>query len=424
MRREGKIMGSSTRVGRSALGRLGSLATVVAAGAVIVMAASPAIASAATGVTGYTIVQGASTAITPGETVSGSATCPSGKVVVSGGISAHSPLTFVSASWPSSSNAWTVIATDTGIETSAEHFTAYAVCVDQSSVPGIHIAESGPPFNVGDVGQAYAFCAAGEVPVGGGEHTSDGATLMTISQPALGPPYWFASVLYTGSPASFNTYAVCIPSTDVSSYTIGSASYGGYGTFLGLLGSPPGAALTAVPPAVTNTAGAPYCGSGQLAVGGGAFSHDWQNGGRISSIYPDSSGKYWLATATDVAPPEYYNEYFLPGDICITGSMVEPTSLTAAPQLVEFLPFAGIGSQVVQATLTSGGSPVSGVTISFSVGSTPLCTATTGLNGVARCFISPSGQARVNQANSYTATFAGNGDYLASHATTPEVVLF
>jgi hypothetical protein len=100
------------------------------------------------------------------------------------------------------------------------------------------------------------------------------------------------------------------------------------------------------------------------------------------------------------------------------------TSLTAAPQLVEFRPFAGIGSQVVQATLTSGGTPVSGATISFSVGSTPLCTATTGLNGVARCTISPSGQARVNQANSYTATFAGNGGYLASSATTPEVVLF
>jgi hypothetical protein len=418
-------MGSSTHIRRSTLGRLGRLATVVAAGAVVALVVSPAIASAATGVTGYTIVQGTSTPITPGETVTASATCPSGKVVVSGGISAHSPLTFVNASWPSSSNAWTVIATDTGNETYTEHFTPYAVCVDQSSVPGIHIAESGPPFNADGVGQAYAFCNAGEVSVGGGEYTSDAATLLTISQPATAPPAgWFASVRYTDSTASFNTFAVCIPSTDVSSYTIGSASYGAYGTFLGLLGSPPGAALTAVPPAVTNTAGAPYCGSGQLAVGGGAFSHDWENGGRISSIYPDSSGKYWLATATEVAPPEYYNEYFLPGDICITGSMVEPTSLTAAPQLVEFLPFAGIGSQVVQATLTSGGNPVSGATISFSVGSTPLCTATTGLNGVARCIISPSGQAKVNQANSYTATFAGNSDYLASHATTPEVVLF
>jgi hypothetical protein len=142
-----------------------------------------------------------------------------------------------------------------------------------------------------------------------------------------------------------------------------------------------------------------------------------------------SSGYTATATGTDYWVATYNGDS---NNASVTsGVAAEPvtikaaaTSLTAAPQLVEFLPFAGIGSQVVQAKLTSGGDPVSGVTISFSVGSTPLCTAKTGLNGVARCFISPSGQAKVNQANSYTAAFAGNGDYLASHATTPEVVLF
>jgi hypothetical protein len=149
----------------------------------------------------------------------------------------------------------------------------------------------------------------------------------------------------------------------------------------------------------------------------------------LNSGTATSTGYTAAATGTDYWVATYNGDSN--NQSVTSGTTLEPvtitrasTSLTAAPQLVEFLPFAGIGSQVVQATLTSGGSPVSGTTISFSVGSTPLCTATTGLNGVARCFISPSGQARVNQANSYTATFAGNGDYLASHATTPEVVLF
>jgi hypothetical protein len=412
--------------------------------AVIATVSSPGVASAATGVTGYTIAQGPSTAITPGESVSAVATCASGKVVLSGGMSAHSPLTFVSASYPSGASSWAVVATDTGNEAYTEHFTPYAVCVDASSVPGIHQVESpaepagllGPSYNPPNVGAADAFCntVPNEVVVGGGVSSDDPNTLLTISQPTSGSPAgWQAFVLRTGSAPGtsyFNVFAVCIPSADVSSYTAGSDASGAYGTFLGLLDQPPGnlpppgAALTAVPPAVTNTAGAPYCGDGQLAVGGGAFNHDWETGGRISSVYPDSSGKYWLATSTEVDPPSGYNEYFLPSDICITGSVVEPTTLTAAPQLVLFKPFRGVGLRVVSATLTSGGNPVSGETISFSVGTTSLCSATTGANGTARCTVSATDEFLVLWSNHYTATFGGDSGYLASTVTTPAVTFF
>jgi hypothetical protein len=98
------------------------------------------------------------------------------------------------------------------------------------------------------------------------------------------------------------------------------------------------------------------------------------------------------------------------------------TSLKAWPQLVLLEPFVGVGNQVVQATLTSGGSPLAGQKISFSDGSTPLCTAVTKSNGVARCTISSIDQALLNRTNQYTATLAGTTDYTGASSTAPAVV--
>jgi hypothetical protein len=100
------------------------------------------------------------------------------------------------------------------------------------------------------------------------------------------------------------------------------------------------------------------------------------------------------------------------------------TSLVASPQLILFEPFVGVGSQVVQATLTTGGTPLAGQTISFSDGSTPLCSAVTKANGVARCTISPFDQLLLNTNNHYTATFAGTIDYIGSSSTVAAVTLF
>jgi hypothetical protein len=101
-----------------------------------------------------------------------------------------------------------------------------------------------------------------------------------------------------------------------------------------------------------------------------------------------------------------------------------PSSLKAAPQLVLFEPFVGIGNQVVQATLTSGGSPLVGQTVYFSDGSTQLCHATTNAKGVARCAISSFDQALVNRNNQYTATFTATTNYSGSSSTVPAITFF
>jgi len=370
-------------------------------------------------VTGYQIVQGASTAITPGTSAAASVSCSAGQVVLDGGVSAHSPLTFIVSSYPSASDAWSVTMTDTGNETYTEHFTPYAVCVDASSVPGIQIVSANQTVGGNSTELTGAYC--GTDVVGGGVATSSTSVFLTISQPE--PGYWLADVHNTGgSTASFTVYSVCIPSADVSVYQTGSASYGAYGTFVGLIGSPPGAQAAAVPPAVFDTAGSPYCPSGTVAVAGGVFSHD-QTNAYISSVYPNSSGRYWLVTETDVSPPQYYNEFFLPNDVCVSSS--QPTSLTAWPQYAVGQPGhpdSGVGFGVVAATLTSNGSPVSGEQVSFSVGTHSLCTAVTNSSGVASCHLGFGQELQVIFANHYSASFAGDGSYQPSSANTQAVV--
>jgi hypothetical protein len=98
-----------------------------------------------------------------------------------------------------------------------------------------------------------------------------------------------------------------------------------------------------------------------------------------------------------------------------------PTSLKAVPQLVLFEPFVGIGNQVVQATLTSGGIPLAGQTVYFSDGPVQLCHANTNAKGVARCTISSLDQALLNRNNQYTATFTATTNYVGSTSTVPAI---
>jgi hypothetical protein len=101
-----------------------------------------------------------------------------------------------------------------------------------------------------------------------------------------------------------------------------------------------------------------------------------------------------------------------------------PTSLKAAPQLVLFEPFVGIGNQLVQATLTSAGVPVVGQTVYFSDGPLQLCHANTNAKGVARCAISSFDQVLVNRSNQYTATFTATAGYSGSTSTVPATTFF
>lgn len=406
--------------------RAGLLAAAVTA-AVLLANAS---AASAAGVSGYNVVQGSSTSITPGQTVTASVSCASGQDVLSGGVSAHSPMTFIQSSYPTSSNTWSVTMTDTGIETYTEHFTPYAVCVNASSVPGIHQAVNsgqvvGPDTYYGeDNAAADAYCNSGEVVVGGGVHSADNATFVTISHPTSDEQAWDVFVHLTNhadARSTFDVYSVCMPSADVSSYAIQTSNYGDYGTFLG---TDAGGTLTGVGPDVANTAGTPYCSPGTVAVAGGETNNDHQNE-FLSTVYPaPGDSHYWLVTQTDVNPPTGYDENFVPQDICVTQQVVA-TTLVAYPQVWFFQPFKSAGFGWVAATLTSGGNPLVGRTVDFTIGTLHICSAITNANGYARCAVpNRIEETMIVLGNHYSASFAGDGTYQASSATTPAFRLF
>jgi len=89
-----------------------------------------------------------------------------------------------------------------------------------------------------------------------------------------------------------------------------------------------------------------------------------------------------------------------------------PTTLEALPQLVLFPWPHGVGLGRVSATLESVGAPVVGRLVSFSIGGTTLCAATTGVNGAASCRPSFAGEVAVLLANRYTANFSGDDSYM------------
>ncbi len=124
---------------------------------------------------------------------------------------------------------------------------------------------------------------------------------------------------------------------------------------------------------------------------------------------------YWVATYNGNTNNNSVSSGLSSEPVTITKAL---TSLRAWPQLVELEPFVGVGSQTVQATLTSGGSPVSGQTVYFTEGSTALCQATTNGAGVARCYISWNNQSLLYRTNHYTATFDGTPGYTTSTSTT------
>jgi hypothetical protein len=324
-------MSLNRRVRVGARSRRGLALFAAAAGmalAVIPVIATPAVANVPTNrLTGYQIVYGATTTINAGQTVGAGVWCPRGKTVTSGGVISHSPMTFINSSFPLSTSAWHVTVTDTGNETFPEQFTPYAVCVNTSSVPGYHQVQSAP-LPVGpntyygpNIAAADAYCNSGEVAIGGGVRTDNASTFLTVSRPTTDTQAWEVYVHLTNPPQSgvayYQVFSVCIPSADVSSYTIANATYGQFGTFLDI--TQPGATATTVPPGVFNTAGSGFCADGQLAVAGGATNHD-QTNGFISSVSPATGGKYWVVTDTNINPPTTYSEWFLPNAVCVSAT--------------------------------------------------------------------------------------------------------
>ena len=102
------------------------------------------------------------------------------------------------------------------------------------------------------------------------------------------------------------------------------------------------------------------------------------------------------------------------------------TSLTAAPSVVKvkvvlLQPNAtAVLFPGVQATLkTASGAPLAGRTISFSIGTTPICTATTNAQGVGGCSSNILTSVQSLLALGYNVSFSGDDDYAASTARGP-----
>lgn len=127
-----------------------ALVVTMAATTLSIVAIAPASHAITPGITGYRVV-------TPGPVSFGalgpvaqtvSVSCPAGQSVVGGGVDSHSPQAYISSSYPSAADTWTIrekLTVDVGY---IESFTPYAVCVDTSSVPGINIAIQGTPITL------------------------------------------------------------------------------------------------------------------------------------------------------------------------------------------------------------------------------------------------------------------------------------
>lgn len=99
------------------------------------------------------------------------------------------------------------------------------------------------------------------------------------------------------------------------------------------------------------------------------------------------------------------------------------TSLKAAP-ILGTVP--ALSLVVVRATLTrtSNGKPIAGQTVTFSAGSTTLCSAKTNASGVAACTSPIKRLQALVSLRGYTARFDGTSKLLASTAAAPIIVLF
>jgi hypothetical protein len=110
--------------------------------------------------------------------------------------------------------------------------------------------------------------------------------------------------------------------------------------------------------------------------------------------------------------------------------VTQGTSVTKAPTQVVAAPVSLLGSLLAlkvtfSATVTSQttGKGVSGQTVSFADGKLVSCSATTNTSGAASCSVSAFAILALLLSPSYSASYAGGTDYVASSAT-GKVMLF
>jgi Bacterial Ig domain len=106
--------------------------------------------------------------------------------------------------------------------------------------------------------------------------------------------------------------------------------------------------------------------------------------------------------------------------ITVTAAPIIATSLVADPAVVSLTttPKLRLGTVTAHLVRTDTGAALAGRTITFAVGTQPLCTATTDATGQAGCTLSLAQTIQVLVAHGYDAAFAGDADFAPSSAHT------
>jgi hypothetical protein len=292
------------------------------------------------------------------------------------------------------SNSFTVTATDTdGQYTTVTH--TYNVVALPPTVTLTTPPTGTPTYTYGETVDASYSCTAGV-----------GSTISTCAGPVAS-----GSAINTTSVGS-NSFTVTATDADGQTTSV-TNSYN-------VVALPPTVTLTTPPSGTpTYTYGQVVDASYSCTAGAGSTistcAGPVANGSAINTTSVGSNSFTVTATDADGQTESVTHTYNV---------VATSTSLKAWPQLIEFEPFVGIGSRLVAATLTSGGSPVSGQTIYFTAGSTALCHATTNAAGYAICPISGANESLVTSINYYKASYSTTTDYTGSTATTPVVTLF
>jgi hypothetical protein len=296
--------------------------------------AAPAGAAPAPGITGYQVVTSAVVTAPSGSSTALYSLCPGTKIELSAGVHSHNPLMFVRTLAPTASNSWLVVVTNTAAVD--DTFQTFAVCVDAASVPGFHTVTSGA-VNVASPGGATGTvaCASTEYALGGGVTDHNPSSYISTSRPTADSQGWQATVYNNAKLTfldNFTVWASCVPKADAPDYSAKTASSGAFGADLT---QPANGSATAL----FNTAGAPYCAAGQVAVGGGGANQD-QTFGYISSTEPSSDGRSWLVTSTVTNPPAG-TEYSYPNVVCVDGTASAVVSATNTSKIYGTTPTFG-----------------------------------------------------------------------------------
>jgi hypothetical protein len=148
---------------------------------------------------------------------------------------------------------------------------------------------------------------------------------------------------------------------------------------------------------VTFTDGSTTLGSGALSTSGGTY--------RASFTVSDLAVGSHAITASYAGDADYLGS----ASSALSQAVGRATTSIAAK------PATSGGSMT--AVLSSAEGPISGQTLSFATGSTPLCTAVTNAAGSATCTAGSLKNVTLHINGSYTVTYGGNTDYLGSTGT-------